>query len=91
MLDAPVALIVDSIRTTLERTPAELAADIINTGLVLSGGGALLVGLAERVTHDTGIEAFVADEPLYSVVLGAGATLDNLAALKSMSSQHMME
>ena len=91
MLDGPVSSIVDSIRATLERTPAELAADVINNGLVLSGGGALLIGLAERVTNDTGIEAFLADEPLYSVVLGAGATLDNLAALKSMSNQHMME
>ena len=91
MLDDPVALIVDSIRTTLERTPAELAADIITNGLVISGGGSLLVGLAERITHDTGIEAFVAEEPLYSVVLGCGMTLDNLEALKNMSSQNMVD
>jgi rod shape-determining protein MreB len=91
MLDEPVALIVDSIRTTLERTPAELAADIINNGLVLSGGGALLVGLAERITNDTGIEAFIAEEPLYSVVLGCGMTLDNLEALKNMSNRDMVE
>jgi rod shape-determining protein MreB len=91
MLDEPVALIVDSIRTTLERTPAELAADIINNGLVLSGGGALLVGLAERITNDTGIEAFIAEEPLYSVVLGCGMTLDNLEALRNMSNRDMVE
>jgi len=89
MLDRPVSLIVDAIRVTLERAPAELVADVINTGLVLSGGGSLLVGMAERVSHDIGIEATVAEEPLYSVVLGAGATLDNIEALKNMSFQHM--
>jgi rod shape-determining protein MreB len=85
-LDEPVSVIVDAIKTALERTPPELAADIIGNGLMLSGGGALLTGLAERVTHETGIEAHMADEPLYSVVLGCGLTLDNIEAMKDLTS-----
>lgn len=91
MLEDPVATMIDAIRTTLERTPAELAADVINNGLVLSGGTALLVGLAERITNDTGIEAFTAEEPLHSVVLGCGMALDNLEALRNMSSRDIAE
>jgi rod shape-determining protein MreB len=83
--------VIDAIRTTLERTPAELAADVINSGLVLSGGSALLVGLAERITNDTGIEALIAEEPLYSVVLGCGMALDNLEALRNMSGRDIAE
>jgi len=85
-LDAPVGVIIDAIKTTLERTPPELAADIIGNGLMLSGGGALLTGLAERVTNETGIEAHLADEPLYSVVLGCGLTLDNIEAMTDLTS-----
>ncbi len=85
-LDSPVGVIIDAIKTTLERTPPELAADIIGNGLMLSGGGALLTGLAERVTSETGIEAHLADEPLYSVVLGCGLTLDNIEAMKDLTS-----
>ena len=90
-LDASVSTIVESIKTTLERTPPELAADIISHGLVLSGGGALLAGLPERVTHETGIHAYLAPEPLYSVVLGCGLTLDNIEAMKGLTSQSYFE
>ena len=86
-LDGPVTMIVDAIKTTLERTPPELAADIIGHGLVLSGGGALLTGLAERVTNETGIHAYLAPEPLESVVLGCGLTLDNIDAMKGLTAQ----
>ncbi|MFM9111709.1 MAG: rod shape-determining protein, partial [Actinomycetota bacterium] len=86
-LDAPVQMIVDAIKTTLERTPPELAADIIGHGLVLSGGGALLTGLAERVTNETGIHAYLAPEPLEAVVLGCGLTLDNIDAMKGLTAQ----
>ncbi|MEY3988333.1 MAG: rod shape-determining protein MreB, partial [Actinomycetota bacterium] len=81
-LDEAVMKIVDAIKKTLERTPPELAADVISHGLVLAGGGALLAGLAERITHETGIQAFIAPEPLLAVVLGAGMTLENLEAIK---------
>lgn len=86
-LDTPVQMIVDAIKTTLERTPPELAADIIGHGLVLSGGGALLTGLAERVTNETGIHAYLAPEPLEAVVLGCGLTLDNIDAMKGLTAQ----
>ena len=86
-LDDAVMKIVDAIKTTLERTPPELAADVISHGLVLAGGGALLAGLAERVTHETGIQAFIAPEPLLAVVLGAGMTLENLEAIKGLTIQ----
>ena len=86
-----VTEIVDAIKTTLERTPPELAADIIGHGLTLSGGGALLTGLAERVTYDTGIHAFLAPEPLFSVVLGWGMTLDNIEAMKGLTAQTSFE
>ena len=86
-LDDAVMKIVDAIKGTLERTPPELAADVISHGLVLAGGGALLAGLAERVTHETGIQAFIAPEPLLAVVLGAGMTLENLEAIKGLTIQ----
>jgi rod shape-determining protein MreB len=90
-LDGPVTMIVDAIKTTLERTPPELAADIIGHGLVLSGGGALLTGLAERVTNETGIHSYLAPEPLESVVLGCGLTLDNIDAMKGLTAQTSFE
>jgi rod shape-determining protein MreB len=86
-LDEAVMKIVDAIKKTLERTPPELAADVISHGLVLAGGGSLLAGLAERITHETGIQAFIAPEPLLAVVLGAGMTLENLEAIKGLTTQ----
>ena len=86
-LDEAVMKIVDAIKKTLERTPPELAADVISHGLVLAGGGALLAGLAERISHETGIQAFIAPEPLLAVVLGAGMTLENLEAIKGLTIQ----
>lgn len=86
-LNESVLKIIEAIKKTLERTPPELAADVISHGLVLAGGGALLAGLAERVTHETGIQAYVAPEPLLAVVLGAGMTLDNFEAIKGLTIQ----
>ena len=86
-LDETVLKIIDAIKKTLERTPPELAADVISHGLVLAGGGALLAGLSERVTHETGIQAYVAPEPLLARVLGAGMTLENLEAIKGLTVQ----
>ena len=87
MIDSSVVQIIDAIKATLERTPPELAADVISRGLVLAGGGALLAGMAERVTHEIGIQAVVADEPLFCVVNGAGMTLDNIDLLKGIAIQ----
>ena len=72
----PVSAIVDAIRSTLERTPPELSADIINNGIMLTGGGALLRGLDTLINRETGMPVHVADDPLDCVVNGTGKCLD---------------
>ena len=72
----PVSSIVDAIRSTLERTPPELSADIIDNGIMLTGGGALLRGLDVLVNRETGMPVHVAEEPLDCVVIGTGKCLD---------------
>ena len=74
-LAEPVSAIVDAVKTTLDKTPPELAADIMEDGIMLTGGGALLGGLDQRLSHETGMPIRVADEPLYSVVIGSGRAL----------------
>ena len=85
-LAEPVAAIVDAVKTTLDKTPPELAADIMEDGITLTGGGALLGGLAERLAHETGMPIRVADEPLYSVVIGSGRALENIDAMRGLMS-----
>ncbi len=77
-LKEPVNLIIDSIKTTLEKTPPELAADIMDKGIVLTGGGALLKGLDELVTQETNMPVNIAEIPLDCVAVGAGKALDNV-------------
>jgi rod shape-determining protein MreB and related proteins len=81
-LERPVQRIVDAVRVTLEATPPELAADVSDRGIVLAGGGALLRGIDRRISTDTGLHVARAESPLESVVLGAGAALDELESLK---------
>ena len=69
--------IVEAIKDTLECTPPELSSDIIDRGIMLSGGGALLRGLDTLIQNETGIEVHIAESPLDCVALGAGAVLDN--------------
>jgi len=85
-LAEPVSAIVDAVKTTLDKTPPELAADIMEDGIVLTGGGALLGGLDERLSHETGMPIRVADEPLYSVVIGSGRALENIDAMRGLMS-----
>jgi len=85
-LSEPVAAIVDAVKVTLDKTPPELAADIMERGIVLAGGGALLSGLRERMAHETGMPIRVADEPLYSVVIGSGRALENIDAMRGLMS-----
>src|SRR5262245_42507679 len=73
-----VACILETVRTCLERTPPELAADVIDTGIVLTGGGALLRGLDHLVRHETHLPVTVADDPLTCVARGTGKVLDDL-------------
>jgi rod shape-determining protein MreB len=81
-LDPAVCLIVEAVRVALERTPPELSADIIDRGIVLTGGGALLRNFDKRLTAETGLPVSVAEDPLTSVVLGAGKMLSDFALLK---------
>ncbi len=83
-LEEPLHAIVDSVRMTLDKTPPELAGDIMDRGLVLTGGGALLRGLDERLRHETGMPAHVADDPLASVALGAGKCVEEFEALQQV-------
>ena len=71
-----VSQIVDTVRTTLEKTPPELAADIIDRGITLTGGGALLRGLAELIAEETGMPVTIAANPLDCVVLGTAKRLE---------------
>ncbi len=84
-LEEPVGQIVQAIRDALERTPPELAADIVDKGIVLAGGGALLKGLDARLREETELPIIIAEEPLMCVVKGAGQALSELKLLKQIS------
>lgn len=80
-LKEPVYAIIESIKTTLEKTPPELAADIMDQGIMLAGGGAFLKGLDVLINKETNMPVHIAESPLDCVVLGAGKALDNFDAL----------
>jgi len=80
-----VAQILDAVKNALENTPPEVAADIVDRGIVLTGGGALLKNLDKLIMKETGLPIIVADDPLSSVVLGSGKALDNLDILKEIA------
>jgi rod shape-determining protein MreB len=76
---------------TLDKTPPELAADIMEKGIMLAGGGALLHGLDARLQHETGMPIVLADDPLHAVAVGSGRFLEEFEALKDVllsSSSH---
>ena len=77
----PLTMVVEAIKTTLEKTPPELSADIIDRGIMLTGGGALLKGLDALISKETGMPVNVAEEPLDCVAQGSGMVLDNLDKL----------
>ena len=74
----------DAVKVTLDRTPPELAADIMEQGIVLTGGGALLAGLAQRLEMETNMPIIVADDPLNCVAIGSGMCLEDLAVFERM-------
>jgi len=78
----PLKTIVDIIKTTLEETPAELAADLVDRGIVLAGGGALLKGLSQLLGQETELPVHIANDPLTCVVLGTGRYLEELETLR---------
>jgi len=87
-LEEPLSAIVDAVKVTLDKTPPELAADIMEQGIVLTGGGALLTGMRARLAAETGMPVILADEPLLSVVLGGGRFLEEFEALKDVLLPH---
>lgn len=81
-LEESVSLIVNCVKGVLEKTPPELSADIVDRGIVMTGGGALLHGLDKLISQETGIPAYLADDPLSCVALGTGKALDSLGSLQ---------
>lgn len=81
----PVSAILETIKTTLERTPPELAADIMEKGIVMSGGGALLKGMDRLISAETGMPVYIGEDPLDCVVLGAGKSLTAIDLLRRVS------
>jgi rod shape-determining protein MreB len=83
-MEEPLHAIIDAVRVTLDQTPPELAGDIMDRGIVLTGGGALLRGLDERLRHETGMPVHVAEDPLTSVAHGAGRCVEEFEALQQV-------
>ena len=80
-----IATVVNAVRVALERTPPELSADIVDNGIVLTGGGALLKNLDLRLKAETGLPVYLAEDPLSSVVLGTGTMLQEMSLLRQIS------
>lgn len=83
-IEEPVNAIVDAVKTTLDKCPPELSGDIMDRGIALTGGGALLRGLDERLRQETGMPILVVDNPLDSVVLGSGKCVEEFEALQQV-------
>jgi rod shape-determining protein MreB and related proteins len=81
-IEEPVNQIVDAVKNTLDKCPPELAADIMDKGIVLAGGGSLLKGLDERLKHETGMPIHIAEDPLFAVAIGSGKCLEEFESLK---------
>ena len=80
----PVDTILEVVRTSLERCPPELSADLVDRGIVLAGGGALMKGLDKLLAEETGLPIHVADDPLSAVALGTGKVLDEIKILEKI-------
>ena len=83
-IQEPVTAIIDAIKFTLEKTPPELASDIMEAGIMLTGGGALLGGLDQLIAYETGMPVNVAIEPLNCVAVGTGLVLEHIQTLKNV-------
>jgi rod shape-determining protein MreB len=84
-LAEPISIIVNAVRVALERTPPELSADIVDRGIVLTGGGSLLKNLDKLLREETSLPVSVAEDPLSSVVLGTGKMLSDFDLLRKIS------
>jgi rod shape-determining protein MreB len=83
-IDEPVNLIIDAVKSTLDKCPPELAGDVMDRGIALAGGGSLLRGLDERIREETGMPVNLADNPLDSVALGTGKCVEDFETLKQV-------
>jgi len=83
-IEEPVTAIVDAVKATLERTPPELAADLMEQGIMLTGGGSLLYGMDRRLEDETGMPVMVARDPLSCVAIGSGQCLEEFETLKEV-------
>ena len=83
-MEEPINAIIDAVKGTLDSCPPELAGDVMDHGIVLTGGGALLHGLDERLRHETGMPVHVADNPLHSVAIGSGRCIEQFQALRQV-------
>jgi rod shape-determining protein MreB and related proteins len=83
-IEEPVNLIIDAVKTSLDKCPPELAGDIMDRGIALTGGGALLRGLDQRIREETGMPVHIADSPLESVVLGTGKCVEDFDTLRQV-------
>ncbi len=85
-LHDPIMTIIEAIRFTLERCPPELAADLVDRGIVVAGGGALLRGIDKLIAEQTGLPVHIADDPLSAVAEGTGMVLHELKFLRKVAS-----
>jgi rod shape-determining protein MreB and related proteins len=83
-IDDPINLIIDAVKSTLDKCPPELAGDVMDRGIALTGGGALLRGLDQRIREETGMPVHIADSPLDSVVLGTGKCVEDFDTLRQV-------
>lgn len=90
-LGEPISQIIESIRITLERTPPELSADLIERGIIMAGGGSLLRGFDKLIQEETGLPVHVAEDPLTAVALGTGKVLSEIHYLKRVAVSHKLE
>jgi rod shape-determining protein MreB len=83
-IQEPLSMIIEAVRLTLERTPPELAADIVNAGIYMTGGGSLLRGIDTLIREETNLPVTVAEEPHKAVVLGAGRVLEDITKFEKV-------
>ncbi len=83
-IEEPLSAIIDAIKGTLEKTPPELSSDLMDRGIILTGGGSLLKGLDERLRQETGMPVHVTEDPMICVVMGSGKALDEIDVLKKV-------
>ncbi|MBN2169316.1 MAG: rod shape-determining protein [Actinobacteria bacterium] len=83
-IEEPVSQVVQTVKDALDRTPPELASDIMEQGIVLAGGGSLLLGLEERIRNETGMPVYTAKDPLLSVAMGSGKCLEEFDIMKKV-------